>query len=336
MKLKNIPYNALLIISCIALFLLIIFSFAIGRYPLEPLDVFKIILNEAFNLNYDISDNASTVLFNIRFPRIVTSLMVGMAISLAGACFQGVLQNNIASPDILGAGSGASFGAILAILIGLNNSGIMLLSFTFGLLAVGVAVFISKFTKTKRIVGIVLSGIIVGNFFTAATSFLKLSADPNNELPQITFWLMGGFSSSDLSSVQFLIIPFIIGVLPMFLLSWKMNILTLHDDEARSLGINLNLIRVLIIICATLITSASVAVCGVISWTGLIVPNVCRKIVGDDFRKLLPSTMLFGGFFMLCIDNIARTILLTELPISILTAAIGTPFFIYLITKKGG
>ncbi len=335
MKNNKITYRIALLISAVVLLCLIILSFAIGRYPITPQELLAVLFAKTFDLPHSFDANFETVIFNIRLPRIIASVMVGAGISLAGACYQGVLQNPMASPDILGASGGAAFGAILAIIIGFSSSGTMILAFIFGLVAVSTAMFISKFTRAKKVVGIILAGIIISNFFSAGMSFLKLIADPNNELPEITYWLMGGFSASDLNSVRFIAVPLLIGVIPMFLLSWKMNILTLNDDEANSLGVNVKTIRIIIIFCATLITAACVAACGIISWVGLIVPNICRKIAGNDYRKLLPITMISGGFFMLLVDNLARTLFTTELPISILTAVVGTPFFIYLITKKG-
>ncbi len=332
---KKISYKIVLVISTIVLLLLIVASFSVGRYPIKPTDLIEIVFANIFNLQHSLDANFEIVIFNIRLPRIVISLLVGAGISLAGVSYQAVLQNSMASPDILGASSGAAFGAILAMLLGFGSGATTVLAFVFGLFAVVIVMYISKFTRAKKVVGIILAGIIISNFFSAGISFLKLIADPNNELPEITYWLMGGFSASDLNSLQFLAIPFILALIPVFLLSWKMNILTLNDDEANALGVDVSKIRVTIILCATLVTAACVAVSGVVGWIGLIVPNVCRKMVGNDYRKLLPITLIVGGFFMLLVDNIARTAFTTELPISILTAVVGTPFFIYLITKKG-
>ena len=332
---KKLPYKYTMMISFFVMVVVVFLSFGIGRFSISPLEVFEVVTAKIFGTTHDLGSNYDTVLFAIRLPRIILALLVGMAISLAGACYQGIFQNPMASPDILGASSGAAFGASFSIVLRLAGGWISMWAFVFSILSVVIVLVISKHTRSKKVVGIILTGIMVGNLFSAGTSFIKLIADPNDQLPEITYWLMGGFSGVDMVDVKFLLIPLIIGVIPLLGLRWKMNVLTLGDDEARSMGVNTTRVRTIIIICATLITAASVSVSGMIGWVGLIVPNMMRKLVGNDFKKLLPMTMIVGGIFLLIVDNFARTLFATELPLSILTSVIGAPFFMYLITRKG-
>jgi iron complex transport system permease protein len=276
-----------------------------------------------------------TVVFNIRMPRILMACLVGCSLSTAGAAYQGVFQNPMAAPDILGASSGAAFGAALAILMNASKSMITASAFLFSLLTVLLVYFISLHAEGKKVVGLILSGIMIGSLFSAGTSFIKLVADPNSQLPSITYWLMGSLSGTTRKDLTFVIFPMALGLIPLFLLRWRINILTLGDDEAHTIGINTNLVRLIVIICSTLITAASVSVSGMIGWVGLVIPHLSRKFVGNNYKHLMPATMIFGAIFMLIVDDVSRNLLATEIPLGILTAFIGAPFFLYLITRKG-
>ncbi len=277
----------------------------------------------------------STVILNIRLPRIAMACIVGCSLAAAGAAYQGVFQNPMAAPDILGATQGSAFGAALAILIGMPSQTVAVSSFAFGMIAVGLVSFIGMRTGGKRVLGLILTGIMIGSLFSAGTSFLKLVADPTDQLPAITYWLMGSLVGATGKNVLIATIPIAIGLIPLLIFRWKLNILTLGDDEAHSLGVEAEKLRKLIILCSTLVTAASVSMTGMIGWVGLVVPHLARKLVGSDYRYLMPSSMLLGALFLLVVDNLARSVFSSEIPIGILTAFIGAPFFLYLITKGG-
>jgi iron complex transport system permease protein len=258
------------------------------------------------------------ILFNVRLPRIMLACLIGCCLSAAGASYQGIFRNPMAAPDILGATSGAAFGAALAIINEGNNLTITAYAFGFSLLTVGIVYLISKKAQGNKVLGLVLCGIIVSSLFTAGTSYLKLVADPNDELQEITYWLMGSLSGATNKTVLMAFIPMAIGLIPIFLLRWRINVLTLGDEEARTMGINASRLRLIFIVCATLVTAASVSGSGMIGWVGLVIPHLSRMLVGNNYKYLMPATMLFGAIFMLIVDNVSRNLLQTEIPIGIL------------------
>lgn len=314
-KKKNLIVIILLVV---ALLILVAVSMILGRYSLQ--------MNDARNY---------TVLVNIRLPRILLAIMVGCSLSTAGCVFQNVFHNPMAAPDILGASSGACFGAALAILLGCSKTGITLIAFAFSMLTIAVVYIIGNRTAGNQTVSLLLAGIMVGSLFSAGTSYVKLVADPNNQLPAITYWLMGSLANSTLSDVFKALIPMGIGWVAIFLLRWRINLLTLSEDEAFSMGVNIRLLRLICVILASLLTAASISVSGMIGWIGLVIPHLSRKLVGDNAKILIPVTMLMGGTFLLLVDDLARNLLSTEIPIGILTAFIGAPFFITLMMKGG-
>ena len=324
----------ILILLSMLLIFLFLYSFVLGRYDVPLSQVARILLGQIFPLEETWAPNMRTAVINIRLPRIALACMVGACLSLAGTAYQSVFQNPMAAPDILGASSGACFGAALAILLGLTHSGITLLAFASSLLTVALVYLIGSRTRGSRSVSILLAGVMVSSLFSAGTSYIKLVADPSNELPAITYWLMGSLSGAKLRDIGFAVWPMLLGALPLLLLRWRINILTLGEEEAATLGVNTGMLRLIVILCATFLTAASVAVSGMIGWVGLVIPHLCRKLVGNDCRYLLPSSMLMGAGFLLLVDNVSRNLLATEIPIGILTAFIGAPFFIYLIIKR--
>lgn len=337
LKQSNALKNRIIILGLgTALVLAVVISFLLGRYPISPSELAGILLSRIFNIEPYWTERMETVLFNVRLPRILLACLVGCSLSTAGASYQGIFQNPMASPDILGASAGAAFGAALAILCGGSSSAITASAFLFSLLTVAIVYIISKKAKGSKILGLILSGIMVSSLFSAGTSYIKLVADPSDQLPAITYWLMGSLSGAKLKEVLFAVIPMAVGLVPLFLLRWRINILTLGDEEARTMGINAKRIRLIVIICATLVTATSVSVSGMIGWVGLVIPHLARRLVGSNYRHLIPATMLFGALFMLVVDNISRNLLTTEIPLGILTAFVGAPFFIYLITRKAG
>lgn len=279
-----------------------------------------------------------SVVLNIRLPRILMACLVGCCLSTAGASYQGVFQNPMASPDLLGASTGACFGAALAILHGGSSAVITLSAFCFSLLTVLLVFLIGQNAPGKKVINLILAGIMVSSLFSAGTSYIKLVADPTSQLPEITYWLMGSLSGARLNRVTlwFAIFPMALGLIPLLCIRWRINLLTLGEEEAHAMGIQTARIRLIVILCATLITAASVSVSGMIGWVGLVIPHLCRRFVGNDYRVLLPASMLFGAAFLLTVDNISRNLLAVEIPIGILTAFIGAPFFIYLMNKEGG
>jgi len=315
----------------VALFL---FSFVLGRYDVPVWQVVRILINEVIPLDETWASNMRTAIISIRLPRIALACLVGCCLSLAGTAYQSVFQNPMAAPDVLGASSGACLGAALAILLGLTRGGITLLAFVMSLSTVALVYLIGSRTRGSRSVSILLAGVMVSSLFSAGTSYIKLVADPSNELPAITYWLMGSLSGARLKDVGFALIPMAIGTTPLLLLRWRINILTLGDEEAATLGVNTGVLRLVVILCATFLTASSVAVSGMIGWVGLVIPHLSRKLVGNDCRYLLPSSMIMGAGFMLLVDNISRNLMATEIPIGILTAFIGAPFFIYLMTRR--
>lgn len=321
----------LLFLVLLAIFL---FSFSLGRYGVPVNEVLRILLSRIFPLAETWTPEMETVVINIRLPRILMACMVGCSLSAAGAAYQGVFQNPMASPDILGASSGAAFGAALAILMGASNRMITLSAFTSSMVTVCIVFLLAQRAPGLRVVNLILAGMMVSSLFTAGTSYIKLVADPTNQLPEITYWLMGSLSGAKLKDVAFVAVPMTIGLVPLLLLRWQINILTLGDEEARTLGVNTNLLRFVVIVCATLVTAASISVSGMIGWVGLVIPHLCRKLVGSNYRHLLPATYLAGAAFLLIVDNVSRNLLAVEIPIGILTAFIGAPFFIYLICRK--
>ena len=311
-----------------------LFSFSLGRYGVPVKEVVRIFLNKIIPLQHTWSAEMETVVINIRLPRILMASLVGCALSTAGASYQGVFQNPMASPDILGASSGAAFGAALAILLGTSAQIVTCSAFLSSLITVMMVYFIAERAPGLRVVNLILAGIMVGSLFTAGTSYIKLVADPSNQLPAITYWMMGSLSGSKLGQVAFVIGPMALGLIPLLLIRWQINILTLGDEEARTLGVNTNRLRMIVILCATMITAASISVSGMIGWVGLVIPHMCRKIVGNNYRYLLPASMIAGATFLLVVDNVSRNLLAVEIPIGILTAFVGAPFFIYLIARQ--
>lgn len=317
------------------LLLTIIGSITLGRYPISLKSLAGILASKFIELEPFWTNTEASLLLNHRLPRVLLACLVGCCLSTAGAAYQGVFQNPMAAPDILGASSGAAFGAALAILFNGSSTTIVLSAFVCSLLTVLLVMFIGNRARGKRVFGLILSGIMISSLISSATSFIKLVADPANQLPAITYWLMGSLNGTMPDDVIFVIFPMAIGLIPLLLFRWRINILTLGDSEARTLGIHAKRLRTLVILCATLITAASVSVSGMIGWVGLVIPHLARRLVGNDYRYLLPASMLFGSAFLLLVDNVSRNMFATEIPLGILTSFIGAPFFIYLMTKDG-
>ena len=276
----------------------------------------------------------AVVLF-VRAPRIFGAALVGAALSLAGVSYQGMFRNPMVSPDLLGASTGAGFGAALAILLSFSRFGITLSAFAFSLLAVALAYAVGRAPRLDTTLSMVLAGVMVSSLFSSATSLVKLVADTDEQLPAITYWLMGSLSGMRGSDVLFAAVPIALGALVLFLLRWRINLLTLSEAEARSMGVDTKHLRLIIIVCATLMTAAAVSVSGMIGWVGLVIPHFCRLLFGFDYRRLIPASALMGASFLLLTDDLARILTAAELPLGILTGIVGAPVFLYLIITGG-
>ena len=320
------------------LFALVFFgSFWVGRYDVSPLQTLRILAdwllrtlsrgNLALMQTWQV--RAQAVVMHVRLP------LVGAALSTAGCAYQGMFRNPMVSPDLLGASTGAGFGAALALLLGLGYGAVTGLSFTFGLLAVLLAYLISRMSKIQTTLAMVLAGVMISSLFTSGTSFIKLVADPTDQLPAITYWLMGSLASTKARDVQFAAWPILAGPVPLWQLRWRVNLLTVSETEARSMGVHTGRLRVVVVLCATLMTAGSVAVSGMIGWVGLVIPHFGRMIFGQDYRKLLPASSLLGAVFLMVVDNLARTVTTSEIPLGILTSFVGAPVFLYLIVSGG-
>ena len=334
---KNIKlsYHQICILLGMALVTTIIGSVTLGRYPIGIRELGGILAAQVWEVEPFWTGIQESLLLQHRLPRIALACMVGGGLASAGAAYQGVFRNPMAAPDILGASSGAAFGAALAILLKLSGPGIMLLAFCGSLLTVMLVMFVAGRVRDKQVLGLILSGIMIGSLISSGTSLIKLVADPEDQLPAITYWLMGSLNGASPKDVRFALIPMAAGLIPLFLLRWRINLLTLGDEEARTMGVNARRLRSAVILCATLVTAAAVSVSGVIGWVGLVIPHLTRRKVGNNYRHLIPASTLFGGIFLLMVDNLSRNLFTAEIPIGILTSFIGAPFFLYLIVGEG-
>mgnify|MGYP002344488593 CR=1 FL=1 len=311
-----------------------LFSFAIGRYGIPVSQLLSTLYVHYFGSSTAQASNLDTVVFNIRLPRIIAGMLVGAALSTAGAAYQGMFKNPLVSPDILGASAGAGFGACLAIFLSQSVYVIQISAFVFGLIAVLLACLINKHLDYDPTLGLVLGGILISTLFSSGTGAIKYFADANDKLPEITFWLMGSLSSVDKRDIASIIIPMLIGFIPLFIVRWRINVLAFGEEEARTLGINTRRLRFIVIISSTVITAASVSICGMVGWIGLVVPHLARSIVGPNYRTLLPVTGILGATYLLLVDDIARCLGSVEVPLGILTALLGVPFFIIIFENN--
>jgi iron complex transport system permease protein len=334
---KNARREALVMVSLlIILAAVFIFSLMIGRFGLPPGTILRVFASRITG-NVDASlRQADNVLFIIRLPRIFLTLLVGASLALSGAAYQSLFRNPLVSPDILGVTHGAGVGAALGILFSLPSVGIHFISFAFGIATVSIVLSLSRAVgdgKNTTVV-LILTGTIMNFLAQSITSFTKYVADTESKLPEITFWLMGSFArSGNYRNIFVMLIIFLIGAVPIFLLRWKINVLSFGDEEARALGINTKRLRTIVILCSTLLTAASVSLCGTILWVGLIIPHISRLLVGPNNRALFPVAVLSGGIFMLIVDDFARAIVPGELPVGVLTAFVGAPLFLYMLFR---
>ena len=331
MFLQNI-YAKILIL----LFILVVsffFSMCVGRYDITPLDVVQIIIGHFTDTLENFDKICVNVVMQVRLPRILLSMIIGAGLACSGASYQCLFGNPLVSPDILGVSAGAGFGASVAILFAANSSVVQMLALIFGLLSVAIVLFISGTQEKTELYMLVLSGTIVSALFEAFISLVKYVADPQDKLPAITVWLMGSLASASYQKVVIALVTIVPCMIVLFVLRWKMNLLSLSEEEARSLGIRVEQLRLVIIMVSTLMTAVSVSLCGIIGWIGLVIPHIARFFVGNDHRGLIPSCMILGAAYLLLIDSMARTITAAEIPLSILTAIVGAPFFAIILRR---
>jgi iron complex transport system permease protein len=307
-----------------------------GAYPLTVADLLQLVAPQwAMDATVDVA-TVRTLVWEIRLPRILAALLIGSGLAVSGAAYQGLFRNSLVSPDILGASSGAAFGAAIGLLLGRSIVLVQLLAFVFGLFAVGMTCTIGQaLGRGQGALRLVLTGMVTGSLFVAGISVIKTVADPYDSLPAITFWLMGSLSGVKWIDLAVLFPPTFLGVLLLCGMRWKLNVMSLSEEEARSIGIPIRRIRFLTLLSATLISSVTVAVGGLIGWVGLLIPHMVRFMVGPNNRVLLPYSLLFGGIYLLWADNLARWLFRTEFPLSVVTCLCGAPVFLILLRRSG-
>ncbi|HEX3341276.1 MAG: iron ABC transporter permease [Pseudolabrys sp.] len=312
----------------------LLLAFTVGRYPVSLGDLLTVLLAKVTGQTADVSTAVQSVVLQVRGPRVLAAALVGAALAVAGTAFQGLFRNPLVSPDILGASSGAALGAVIGIFFSLGVLAIQAFAFVGGLVAVAAVYVIGSAVRARDpILVLVLTGVVVGALLGAGVGLVKYLADPYNQLPAMTFWLLGSLAAANVSDLLPLFGPVAFGTAVLVALRWRMNVMSLPEEEARSLGVPTGPLRVAIVAAATLTTSASVATAGIIGWVGLVVPHLARSLVGPDFARLLPTAAILGGGYLLVIDTLARTAAEVEIPLGILTAVVGTPFFIWLLAS---
>ncbi len=323
----------ILLSLAVLLFAMSVIACGIGPFRIPPLDVLKAVLHRVT----EGSDASAidTVLFSIRLPRIAAAAFVGAALAAAGAAYQSLFRNPLVSPDILGVSTGAGLGAVIGILLGFPVILIQALGFGGGLVTVAVVAALARGLRgSGDVLVLVLAGIVVGALAGAAISLVKVLADPYDQLPAITFWLLGSLAGVKASDVAATAPVVLFGLAPLILLRWRIGVLSLGDDEARALGVEVGRLRAIVIAAATLVTASVVAISGVIGWVGLMVPHMARLLVGPRFDRLLPASILLGAAFMVSVDTLARSAARIEIPLGVLTAVIGGPAFVWLLARN--
>jgi len=328
---KSIKNKGIFIILILLMIATVLVALCIGRYTLPVKDVFKIL----FHIG-EAERTQSIVVWSVRFPRTIMALAVGAGLACVGVCLQAMFANPLVSSHILGVSYSSGFGAALGILLSSNYFFIQSSALLFGFAGMALTYMMSRKNGQSSTIMLVLSGTILGAVFEALTSFIKYIADPEEKLPAITYWLMGSLAGASMSDVLKAVPIMAAAMFALWLIRWRLNVLSLREDEAASLGVNVKSTRLFVIIATTVIVAISVSFCGVISFVGLAVPHLARMIVGNDHKRLLPACILMGGIFLVVIDTTARSLTASEIPLSILTALIGAPIFAILLHKTGG
>ncbi|MFF2083761.1 FecCD family ABC transporter permease [Nocardia sp. NPDC058176] len=309
-------------------------ALAVGRYAVPPNEIIRILLGQFLPIAQTWYPQESTVVLDVRLPRVLLSVLLGAGLALTGAVMQAVFRNPLASAQVLGVSSGASFGGVMVLLTGVGGAALVGGAFLGGVAALVLVVTIARAVPGAPLLMIVLGGTVVGAMFQAMVSFITYIADPYSELPSIVFWLMGSLATASYTKVLTAAIPIVVAGLVVLALRWRLNILAMGDEDATALGLKPRRLRNLLLVCVALITAGSVSVAGVIGWVGLVVPHLVRMMVGTDNRIVLPASALLGAIYLTLIDTLSRTISTAEIPIGILTAIIGAPFFVALLIRN--
>lgn len=336
MYLKTIGEKLIFIIGLITVPLIVAgICLGVGRFSLSLFDGIKILYSIIKKGKDSVAANEYSVLINMRLPRIILAMICGGGLAVAGVGLQAVFSNPLVSPDTLGVASGASFGAALALLFRSNMITVQFSALYFGLLACFLTYILADIRGAKKTIMLILSGLVISSLFQAMVSLVKYVADTEEILPSITYWLMGSLYTSNYKSIILGTPSILIAVSILLLIRWKMNVLSLTEDEAKSLGMNIRYMRMTVIICSAMITSSVVSMCGQIGWVGLLIPHICRMLFGSDTSKVIPASISIGATFLLLVDTLSRSVVVTEIPVSILTAVIGAPLFLSLLRRAG-
>ena len=308
----------------------------IGRMSMGPGEIVANLFDIAAHGPDSVDPQIYSVLINVRLPRIILAVLCGAGLAVSGAAFQSIFSNALATPDTLGVAAGSSFGAALALLLGLGLITVQVSALAVGFAAVLMTYLISRQKSGASTVMVILSGMVIASLFEAGISIIKFIADTESQLPAITYWLMGSLANTNFNSLA-LGAPFIaVGIAIIFVLRWKLNVLMLSEDEAKTMGVNIRVMRVIVALAATMITASCVSMCGQVSWVGLLIPHICRMLFGSNNQNIIPASISLGAVFLLVMDTVARSATAAEIPISILTSVIGAPVFIILLKKTGG
>lgn len=303
----------------------------LGRFPTSVTDVVTALVDRD---SPALASSVTMIVWNVRLPRVAGALLIGAALAAAGAAFQQMFRNPLVAPDTLGVSAGAALGAVGGIFLGAGIVTMQVMAFGGGLAAVALVWLIaSRMRALDPLITLILTGIVVAGLIGAGISLLKYIADPYNQLPAITFWLLGSLASFGIGDLRAAVVPIAVALIVLWLVRWRVNLLTLDDDEARSLGVPVGALRALVICTATLATATAVAFSGIIGWIGLVIPHCARLLVGPEFTRMLPVSALFGAAFMLAVDTLGRTLATIEIPPGVLTALVGSPVFVYLLAR---
>ncbi|SHK06827.1 iron complex transport system permease protein [Pseudonocardia thermophila] len=324
---------ALVVIAAVVVVITIV-ALATGRYAVPPVEVARMLIGQVLPIEQTWYPQEAATVLDVRMPRVLLALLVGGGLALGGAVLQGVFRNPLVSPQVIGVSAGASFGGVLALVLGLGSLALVSGAFLSGLLALVLVLAIARIgSSSAPLLMVVLGGVVVSALFSALVSLLSYLADPYRTLPSVTFWLLGSLATASYGKVLVAAVPILAGVAISLALRWRLNILSLGEEDAAALGVPPKATRNVLLVAVSLITAGAVAVSGVVGWVGLVVPHICRLIVGSDHRVLLPASLLVGGGYLLLIDTLSRSLTSSELPLGILTAIIGAPFFIVLLTR---
>ena len=329
------PLGAVMLVLSLLLLAAVTVALCVGRYEVPPAAAFQILAAQV--LPIDVStwpDAMSDVVLKLRFPRVLAAILVGGALALAGAVYQGIFKNPLVSPDLLGVSSGACVGAAVSILLGLGLLSRQVFAFAGGVIAVALAMLIPRLMRRDSTIMLVLSGVIVGGFMGSVIGLIKYVADPETQLPDIVYWQLGSIAKVNMDAVAAVAPVMILTAAVLFAMRWRVNLLSLGDQDAKTLGVNLRRERGVAVACATVLTACAVCLSGTIGWIGLVMPHVARRLVGADNRRVLPVAAVLSAIFLLVIDTLARTLSGGELPLGILTGFIGAPFFALILVKE--